>query len=187
MQAKKQNNENNFPRGLITFGERLRRIRIALGFNQAEFARILGFSANTIISRFEKNKRIPTIETLVRLAQILHPKVVIDLHELIMGTPSQQPNSWKDEKRDLLWQLIRYNSREMERLIHDRYVFSGKLAEAEKQLSQGITDKANEVEWLKADLGRTEAMIADLAEEQNHIQKKLDCLYLSSRDPEVEH
>jgi len=175
--------KKKFQRGQISFGERIRRIRLALGLNQAEFARVLGFSANTIISRFEKNKRIPTLETLVRLAQIQHPRIIIDLHELIMGMPSGKPESWKEEKRNLLWRLSRYNSREMERLIHDRYVFSGKLAEAENQVSEGDTKKAKDVEWLKADLSRTEALIADLAEEQNTIQRELDCLYLSSKDP----
>ena len=64
-----------------TFGGRLRALRDKLGFSQAEMARKMGLAHNTLISRYENDKAIPTSESLVSLAK----NCDIDLHWLITG------------------------------------------------------------------------------------------------------
>jgi len=53
-----------------TLGRRLRKVRKDIGLSQTEFALKLGFSANTIISRFERDKALPTLETLLKLSEL---------------------------------------------------------------------------------------------------------------------
>lgn len=50
---------------------------------QAEFAAQLGFSTSGVVSRFERDERMPSAETLIKLAE-LHE---IDLHWLLTGKP----------------------------------------------------------------------------------------------------
>jgi len=65
-------------------GDRLRKAREGLELGQKEFAEKIGFSANAIISRFEKNKSVPSTETLQKIADAFN----IDLHWLITGKQS---------------------------------------------------------------------------------------------------
>ncbi|HEU4324994.1 MAG TPA: helix-turn-helix transcriptional regulator [Roseiflexaceae bacterium] len=50
-----------------TFGEKLRKLRLAHGLTQEELAEQLGFSAHNIIGMMENGKRNPTIELLLKL------------------------------------------------------------------------------------------------------------------------
>jgi transcriptional regulator with XRE-family HTH domain len=82
--SREKEQKNQKIQKILTFGQRLRQVRKDLGLNQSDFAQKLGFSANTIISRFEKDKSIPSVEVLLVLAQ----DYKIDLHWLLTGQPS---------------------------------------------------------------------------------------------------
>lgn len=71
---------------ILTFGQRFHKVRKDIGLNQSELAQRLGFSANTIISRFEKDKSLPSVEVLLVLAR----DYKIDLHWLLTGNPSPE-------------------------------------------------------------------------------------------------
>jgi transcriptional regulator with XRE-family HTH domain len=64
-----------------TFGERLHKSRKTKGLSQADLAARLGFTAHTIISRWEKNSAHPSFKHLLKLNEILE----VDLHWLITG------------------------------------------------------------------------------------------------------
>ena len=65
----------------MTFGERLSKSRKNKGLSQTALAKEMGFSANSLISRFEKDKARPSFEHLVKLSEVLN----VDLHWLITG------------------------------------------------------------------------------------------------------
>ena len=54
-----------------TFGDRLKQIRLERKLSQDEMAKILGTSKQ-VISRYEKNQRIPKVTVTARYAEILH-------------------------------------------------------------------------------------------------------------------
>lgn len=65
------------------FGKRLRAIRIAEGFESARaFADALGVEPNTLTT-WERGSRLPTLETFLRLCQVL-PNT--DPNRLLVGT-----------------------------------------------------------------------------------------------------
>lgn len=53
-----------------TFGETIRQLRIKKDLSQKDLAAMLGI-CNTTLSQYEKNKRAPKFETLLKLADIL--------------------------------------------------------------------------------------------------------------------
>jgi len=64
-----------------SFGERLSNLRKKKGLSQFDLASQLGFSANTIVSRWEKNDAHPSFKHLLKLKEIFD----VDLHWLITG------------------------------------------------------------------------------------------------------
>jgi len=147
---KAENIKNN-----STFGQRLRKVRRDMGLNQTEFAKKLGFSANTIISRFEKNKSLPTTETLLILAQ--NPDV--DLHWLITGQPA--PGNKRLEKifYEALSKLAKYIAGGIKNLIQTRETRIAELADLDKAREKGkkvderfAKDLASEINHISADL-----------------------------------
>ena len=73
-------NKNNLP----TLGKRLRSVREQAGISQSALAERLGFSKAAVISRFERGERLPSVDILIKLAELYH----IDLHWLLTGQPS---------------------------------------------------------------------------------------------------
>lgn len=65
----------------MSFGERLSKSRKLKELSQSDLAKEMGFSGNTLISRFEKNQTLPNFEHLQKLQEILN----VDLHWLITG------------------------------------------------------------------------------------------------------
>jgi len=63
------------------FGDRLSNLRKKKGLSQSDLASRLGFSAHTIVSRWEKNDAHPSFKHLLKLKDILD----VDLHWLITG------------------------------------------------------------------------------------------------------
>ena len=69
---------------MTALGERLKAVRERLGLNQSKLASQLNFSSPTVVSRFERGERLPSTETLIKLAELYE----IDLHWLLTGKPS---------------------------------------------------------------------------------------------------
>jgi transcriptional regulator with XRE-family HTH domain len=66
------------------FSERLRYRREELGLSRLDFAKKLGLTNPSQISRYESGKSIPGGQILIKIAEILG----IDLHWLLTGQPS---------------------------------------------------------------------------------------------------
>lgn len=59
---------------MATFGENIRRIRLERGYNQLQFAELLG-SNQSVVSAWERGYRNPPLETVQDVADILHVPV----------------------------------------------------------------------------------------------------------------
>ncbi len=77
--TKQEENKKNFD----TLGQRFRHCRETTKCTQAEFAAQLGFSTSGVVSRFERDERLPSAETLIKLAELYET----DLHWLLTGQP----------------------------------------------------------------------------------------------------
>lgn len=73
-------------------GYRLRKYREYLNLTQTEFANKIDFSSNTVISRFENNNSVPSVETLEK---IFNSFPDIDLHWLITGKFAPNTNEFQ--------------------------------------------------------------------------------------------
>lgn len=71
------------------FGERLKKARLEKGLKQAELAKSLNLSNNSVISSFERGSSLPSIETLIKISEVLE----VDLHWLITGDYSKKVRS----------------------------------------------------------------------------------------------
>jgi len=104
--------------------KRLKAIRENLKLNQSQFADQLGIS-QAAISQFEDGKRVPSIETLDKIAKSLGMSVVSLLSD---------DNATDDEKarlmQDLTAQLVTMNNQELQAM--NRFVVDWKKAKEEK-------------------------------------------------------
>jgi transcriptional regulator with XRE-family HTH domain len=104
--------------------KRLKAIRENLKLNQSQFADQLGIS-QAAISQFEDGKRVPSIETLDKIAKSLGMSVVSLLSD---------DNAIDDEKarlmQDLTAQLVTMNNQELQAM--NRFVVDWKKAKEEK-------------------------------------------------------
>ncbi|KKQ27520.1 MAG: hypothetical protein US42_C0008G0031 [Candidatus Magasanikbacteria bacterium GW2011_GWC2_37_14] len=55
---------------MSTFGDELKRLRVEAGLSQAEVAKRLSFSDNSLVSKFESGKRIPSESQMAILRKI---------------------------------------------------------------------------------------------------------------------
>ena len=67
-----------------SFGQRLRKLRIAKELSQVQFAALIGYKRSGSISNIENDKTPPDIATLAKITECLN----VDLHWLIIGNPS---------------------------------------------------------------------------------------------------
>ncbi len=73
-------------------GDRIRKYREYLNLTQIEFANKIDFSSNTVISRFENNNSVPSVETLEKISNRFQD---IDLHWLITGQFAPNTNEFQ--------------------------------------------------------------------------------------------
>lgn len=76
-------NKKNFTED-VTFGRRLRNLRIAKGLSQSQLAALIGYKRGGSVSNIENDKTPPDINALVKIAENFN----IDLHWLITGESS---------------------------------------------------------------------------------------------------
>lgn len=55
---------------MVTLGKKIKQIREKLKLNQAQFAQLLGFESPMAVSHYEKDKRVPDLNTLVKIAEM---------------------------------------------------------------------------------------------------------------------
>lgn len=104
--------------------KRLKAIRENLNLNQSQFADRLGIS-QAAISQFEDGKRVPSIETLDKIASALHMSVVALLSD---------ENATDDQKTEVIQQLTAQlatmNMQELQ--VMNRFVVDWKKAKEVK-------------------------------------------------------
>jgi transcriptional regulator with XRE-family HTH domain len=55
---------------LGNIGARVKRVRMGKGLNQATFAKKVGLSGPTVVSKYEKGQREPDIKSLIQIAKL---------------------------------------------------------------------------------------------------------------------
>jgi len=152
-----------------TFGRRLRKVRKNMGLNQTEFAKKLGFSANTIISRFERNKSLPTVETLLVLAK--NPDV--DLHWLITGQPA--PGNKRLEKiyYTAVGKLAKYIAKGLKDLLQLRDIRLSELADLEREQKKGQEVDERFAQDLAFEIHQIQTELAEFIKDQPWIEQSL--------------
>ena len=156
------------------FAGRFRKLRKDLYLSQRDFAKKIGLTGNTQISKFEKGTSEPSIESLRRIAKLTTIDTRVDIHELVTGTLSPIAESWKEENRKLLELLAKYISWETARLLDERHKLWGDLDDAKAKKSQGITGQDEYIDFLKSELHRLQERISDVTEDQHYVQEALD-------------
>ncbi len=157
------------------FSARFRKLRDALKLSQRELAKILDFTANTQISKFENAESEPTLETLRKLARLSRrTDIQIDLHELVTGRFSHLVENLREENQKLLELLASYISAKTAKLIDERHKLWGELAVAEEKAAKHIVGQEEYSQFLKAEIKRIEEQLADAAEDQHYVQEALD-------------
>ncbi len=105
-----------------TFGKRLRDLREEKGITLKELAVLIGRDEknNTTISAWEKDKTQPSIEDIVKLADVLNTSTEYLLRGKKVNVVSEPENDYvkikKDELLELKDKLIQYQAKEIEEL-----------------------------------------------------------------------
>lgn len=61
---------------LDTLGRRIKYIRMSKGLNQGDFAKTMDVETNIAVSRWETDKAIPSLDTLIKMSEV--GKVTLD-------------------------------------------------------------------------------------------------------------
>jgi len=149
-----------------TFGQRLRNLRKDLKLSQAELAKILGFSANTRISRLEKGNKLPTTEKLIKLSEITGA----DLHWLLTGKPSPTVTATIDLCVEALKRFAPYIGSRLQGHLEERICYQGKKEELLAQQSQGIIGLTEKIKDTEEKLAIIEQSIKETIADLDWIQ-----------------
>jgi transcriptional regulator with XRE-family HTH domain len=76
---------NPLEKAPITIGQRIRRAREKASLTQSELATLLGYTSPTAVSLIEADERSVKVETLEKIAQVLHQ----DVNYLATGNKSE--------------------------------------------------------------------------------------------------
>jgi transcriptional regulator with XRE-family HTH domain len=156
------------------FSARFRNLRESLKLSQRDLAKILGFSANTQISKFENAESEPTLETLRKLARLSRrTDIRIDLHELITGNPSHVVEDWKEENQTLLELVAKYISSQIAHLLDKRDAIDSELRVDEENPNKSEDQKAHIV-FLKTTIMLIQNELSKAANDQHYVKEALD-------------
>lgn len=163
MQKEKKQKNNS------TFGQRFRNLRKDMGLNQSELAEKLGFSANTIISRFEKNRSLPTIQTLLKLVEQSNA----DLHWLVTGKPAPSNQQLKETHKKALTKLANYVTWEISRLLEQRETIQSEMTELGQKQSKGEDVEQELIDLLEWQLSEVQRRLSKVAQDQPWVQEAI--------------
>jgi transcriptional regulator with XRE-family HTH domain len=158
-----QNIKNN-----STFGQRFRKVRKDMGLNQTDFALKLGFSANTIVSRFERDKALPTLETILKLSEFGE----IDYNWLLNG--NRLPDKELEQAYDkLLRRMAEHVARSLADYLRLRETRVSELAEQLTKKQKGEEVDEDFIEELKSEIARIQTEITELGKDQPWLQEAI--------------
>lgn len=98
MPAKKERNSKIFE----IFSTNLRYLRKKAGLSGKDFAKLIGLTGPTQISRYEKGKDLPNVQTLIKIADVLNA----DIHCLITGEISTLAKSQGKAYKETIERLL---------------------------------------------------------------------------------
>lgn len=151
-----QNIKNN-----SSLGQRLRQFRKSIGLSQTEFGLKLGFSANSLISRFERDKAIPTLETVLKLSG-LGP---IDYNWLLTG--KRLPDIELEQAyTKLLHRMAEHVARNLADSLRLRERRIVELAGLLSKKENGEKVDENYVDDLHSEIAQIQAEITELGKDQ---------------------
>lgn len=82
------------------FGHRLKILRKIRGLSQSEFATLVGISQK-VVSSYERDYRMPSVEKIPRIAEILDTSV-----DYLIGKNNNEKPSETDLKKPVLWKIV---------------------------------------------------------------------------------
>jgi len=158
-----QNIKNN-----STFGTRLRKIRKNIGLSQTELGLKLGFSANTIISRFERDKALPTLETLLKLSEFSE----VDFNWLLTGKPLPD-KELEQSYNKLVHRMAEHVARSLADFFKLREKYVLELAEELTKKQKGEDYDEELIDQLNYDLEQIHKEIAEFGKDQPWLQEAI--------------
>jgi len=154
-----------------TLGGRLRQIRKDMGLSQEQLAQKLGFSANTLVCKFERDKAIPTLETILKLKKLAD----IDLNWLLTGQVVAD-KELESAFEKLLKSYAAYVARSLARCFELRESNIYEITKLEQGAKNGKEIDRQLLEDLKSDLIFYTRELAKLSEEQPWLQQAIEVM-----------
>jgi transcriptional regulator with XRE-family HTH domain len=158
-----QNIRNN-----STFGKRLRQFRKRIGLSQSDFGLKLGFSANTLISRFERDKALPTLDTILKLAELGE----IDYNWLLIG--KRLPDKELEQAYNkLLNRMAEHLGRNLAMCLRHREQLIVELSVQLTKKKNGEEVDEDFIEQLSLELAEFQKEITELGKDQPWLQEAI--------------
>ncbi len=118
-----------------TFGIRLKRLRNKeLNIGPGGMAKRLGFNSAEPVILFEGDDRLPSAETLIKIAEVFN----VDLHELLTGKPTPSLAKEIEALRE-----VKHDMREIRNGIKERMNSLGKLGRKVRECEEIISNTIN--------------------------------------------
>jgi transcriptional regulator with XRE-family HTH domain len=151
------------------FSERLRYRREELGLSRFDFAKKLGLTNPSQISRYESGKSIPGAQILIKIAEILK----IDLHWLLLGKSSPGVERWRQSYAELARTTGTYIISDNMRLEENRANMAHELMALRLKESQGEGVGPLKIQGLEEKIKEIEERIRKNVETHNSLLARI--------------
>ena len=149
-----------------TLGDRLAYLRNLRGMNQSDFAKALGYSDNSPVSKMERDAQTPNTEVLMKISEVLSA----DLHWIITGKHAPSAQEVVSERQQAINKLARYISSEIARLLDHRDVLTWENEDWKEKQAAGEKVDSERVERLQLELAGVQFELERVLRDQEWVR-----------------
>ena len=154
------------------FSSRFRKLRKDMGLSQKVFSKLLGFTTNTQISRFESGLSEPSLKTLRKLSKLFP----IDLHYLITGEQSPAALQLERDRLKILSDHAKHLGTTLGNLLKDREARVNELEDNKKRLAKGEDIEPEFIEILESEIQAYDNEMRSFAEDIPWVKETIESI-----------
>lgn len=154
------------------FSSRFRKLRKDIGLSQKDFSKLLDFTTNTQVSRFESGLSEPSLKTLRKLSELFP----IDLHYLITGEQSPAALQLERDRLKILADRIKYLGSTLGNVLRDREARARELEDNKKRQAKGEDIEPGFIEILESEIQAYDNELRTLGEDVPWVKEAMESI-----------
>ncbi|MCK5271490.1 MAG: helix-turn-helix domain-containing protein [Sedimentisphaerales bacterium] len=154
------------------FSSRFRKLRKDIGLSQKDFSKLLDFTTNTQVSRFESGLSEPSLKTLRKLSELFP----IDLHYLITGEQSPAALQLERDRLKILSDHAKHLGTTLGNLLKEREDRVNELEDHKKRIAKGEYVEPELIETLESEIQAYDNGMRSLAQNIPWVKETIESI-----------